>query len=187
MLADIHPGHDSYVISPSGADKDRVLARLMQHARRGPGCIWRAAAFPGQIMRLQRGHEAVTKEAFATLVPENALAMHWIANNFWCGVATELAPLRGGHTVPVISSRGWLAEACKRFPGLIVAQTTAPSEAIAARLQQYVRETPDGVAARMERARALEPAPHELDISVVNGTTLDAAGVRLLRLLKRLD
>jgi ribose 1,5-bisphosphokinase PhnN len=57
---------------------------------------------------------------------------------------------------------------------------------LAQRLQQRGRETPEHIAARLERACRLGLAPHEVDISVMNDTTLDVAGAELLRRLRLL-
>ncbi len=176
-----------YLIGPSGAGKDSVLAWLMQHAEPqdrlhlARRCISR----PG--LDASEAHEALTPQTFATLRDAGAFAMHWAANGLAYGVRhAELAPLQEGRTVLVNGSRGWLDEARRNFPGLIVVQIKASPEVLAQRLQQRGRETPDRIAARLERARRLDLAPHEVDISIVNDTTLDAAGAELLRRLRLL-
>lgn len=182
------PGHLIYVIGPSGAGKDSVLAWLMQHAQPQDHLTLARRCISRPDHAASEAHETVSPEAFATLVDEQAFAMHWFANGLWYGVRhAELVPLNAGRTVLVNGSRGWLSEARMRFPGLIVAQITASSAVLARRLQQRGRETPDMIAARLQRARALELAPHEIDISVVNDTTLDAAGAALLAHIRRLS
>lgn len=176
-----------YLIGPSGAGKDSVLAWLMQHAEPqdrlhlARRCISR----PGH--ESSEAHEALTPQTFATLRDAGAFAMHWVANGLAYGVRhAELAPLQEGHTVLVNGSRGWLAEARRKFPGLIVVQIKASPEVLALRLQQRGRETPEGIAARLQRAQRLELQPGEADISVLNDTTLDVAGAELRLRLRQL-
>jgi ribose 1,5-bisphosphokinase len=181
------PARLVYVIGPSGAGKDSVLAWLMRHAQPQDGLhlARRCISRPGHAE--SEAHEAITPQEFAALVRAGAFAMQWDANGLRYGVRhAELAPLQEGRTVLVNGSRGWLVQARARFPGLIVVQITASAEVLAARLQQRGRETPGEIASRLQRAQALELAPHERDISVMNDTTLDAAGTELLRLLRRL-
>jgi ribose 1,5-bisphosphokinase len=181
------PGRLIYVIGPSGAGKDSVLAWLMQHAQPQDQLTLARRCISRPDHAASEAHETIAQDAFATLIDEQAFAMHWFANGLWYGVRhAELAPLKEGRTVLVNGSRGWLSEARRRFPGLIVAQITASSVVLAGRLQQRGRETPDMIAARLQRARALALAPDEIDISVVNDTTLDAAGAALLARLRRL-
>ncbi|MDY0329958.1 MAG: phosphonate metabolism protein/1,5-bisphosphokinase (PRPP-forming) PhnN [Thiomonas sp.] len=176
-----------YVIGPSGAGKDSVLAWLMQHAEPQDRLhlARRSISRPGH--EASEAHEALTPQQFAALRDAGAFAMHWSANGLDYGVRhAELAPLREGGTVLVNGSRGWLEQARRRFPELIVAQIVASAEVLAQRLQERGRETPEAIAARLQRARQLALAPHEVDISVVNDTTLDAAGAELLRRIGRL-
>ncbi len=176
-----------YLIGPSGAGKDSVLAWLMQHA--GPeenlSLARRCISRPGH--EASESHEALTPQAFAALRDAGAFVMHWSANDLEYGVRhAELAPLHQGRTVLVNGSRGWLEQARNKFPNLIVAQIMASPEVLAQRLQQRGRETPEHIAARLDRARRLDLAPHEVDISIVNDTTLDAAGADLRLRLRQL-
>lgn len=179
------PGRLVYVIGPSGAGKDSVLGWVMEHAEPQANLHLARRCISRSDHAASEAHEAVTSQEFASLVQEGAFAMYWFANDLWYGVRyTELVPLNDGRTVLVNGSRGWLAEARKRFPDLIVVQITASADVLAQRLKQRGRETADKIAARLERARALELASHELDISVVNDTTLNAAGAELSRRLR---
>lgn len=181
------PARLVYVVGPSGAGKDSLLAWLMQHAQPQDGLYLARRCISRPDHAASEAHEAMSPQAFAALVGQEAFAMHWYANDLWYGVRhAELAPLQEGRTVLVNGSRGWLVAARQRFPDLIVAQITASAAVLAARLEQRGRETHDEIAARLQRAQALELAPHERDLSVLNDTTLDAAGAELLRLLRRL-
>jgi ribose 1,5-bisphosphokinase len=176
-----------YVIGPSGAGKDSVLAWLMRHAEPEDGLhlTRRCISRPGH--EASEAHEALTPQTFATQRDAGAFAMHWVANGLEYGVRlAELAPLQEGRTVLVNGSRGWLDVARRKFPGLIVAQIKASPEVLAQRLQQRGRETPESIAARLERAQRLDLAPNEVDISIENDTTLDVAGAELLLRLRQL-
>ncbi len=176
-----------YVIGPSGAGKDSVLAWVMQHAEPGLGLHLARRSVSRAAHDSSEPHESLDSTQFAELARQGVFAMHWFANNLWYGVRhAELLPLAQGQTVLVNGSRGWLAEARLRFPDITVAQIIASPEVRRERLLLRRRESAEMIAARLERARTFELAPHEAHLSVMNDSTIEAAGASFLDQLARL-
>jgi ribose 1,5-bisphosphokinase len=169
-----------YVMGPSGAGKDSLLAWLRDHlpphlpvhlARR---TITRPAR-PGDEQ-----HHGVSEQAFALLHQAQAFALDWQANGLRYGVRhDEIAPVHRGRWVLVNGSRAYLPQARARFPQLTVVHVTASIEVLRQRLLARGRETPEMVEARVQRALAFR-APADA-IEVRNDGALAEAGAQLLR------
>lgn len=177
-----------YVMGPSGAGKDSLLAWL--RARLPPALplhwarrtINRAAEAGGEA------HESVDAASFERLRDAQAFGLHWAAHELLYGVRhQELAPLQAGRWVLLNGSRAYLPEAQLQYPELTVLHITASAEVLQQRLLARGRESADTVVQRVRRAGAYRPAAVERLIEVRNDGTLDAAGAQLLQALQQLD
>ncbi len=170
-----------YVVGPSGAGKDSLLAWLRERlpvrsplhfARR---CITRAVQTDGEQ------HEPLDVAAFYKLRDADAFALHWQANGLHYGVRREeLTSLQNGTCVIVNGSRAHVAETALQFPEMILLHVNASKETLRARLQARGRETPEAIEARIERVAILTSPTTTPIIEIQNDTTLDAAGEKLL-------
>jgi ribose 1,5-bisphosphokinase len=173
-----------YVIGPSGAGKDSVLAGLRQTWPLS-NVYWarRTISRPAQADGEQ--HEAVGSATFAQLKLAQAFAMHWSANGLSYGVRhTELQALHEGCWVFVNGSRGWLPQLLVEWPQATVVHIGAASQVLARRLAERGRETTQDVAARLERKVPLQLPSGSICIEN-NGLLADAVHCLQQALLAR--
>ncbi len=175
-----------YVMGPSGAGKDSVLARArallppdapMVFAHR---YITRPADTGGE------NHVAVTRAEFAMRRAHGLFAYHWHAHGNDYAVGREIHDWRaGGLTVVVSGSRDHFLRTggldSQARPVLI----TAPAERLRQRLAGRGRESALEAAERLERADAYDIDDPRL-VTIVNDTTIDEAASAFVRLLSRL-
>lgn len=181
-----------YVMGPSGAGKDSLLAWLVDHwPKQAP---WpRVHLARRTITRAQvpggEAHEAVSPAEFDRLLAGGLFALHWQANGQHYGIrTTELEP--PGATdlcVLVNGSRAHVAQAVACCPQLVVVHLTAPRALLAQRLQLRQREGVADIQARLDRPTAL-PDMHHLCPGrwweVTNTGHLDTAGAQVLAALR---
>ena len=139
-----------YIMGPSGSGKDTILqglCRLMkQRAYLAPRVITRPAT------ETERGAISVSDEEFLTLERSGALAMSWRANGLAYGVPEEIdRKLAAGSDVLVNGSRGYLAEARRRYPALVPVLVSVDEETLRRRLMVRGRETNEQIRARLDR------------------------------------
>jgi ribose 1,5-bisphosphokinase len=193
--------HLIYVVGPSGAGKDSVLAWLRQRIPASQGvhfaqrCIDRpvqagsqppshesvtAPGFHGS----REAHEAVDTVGFLALLQQQAFAMHWTANGHHYGIRhAQLQGPPGTRWVLVNGSRGHLPQALHTHPALHVLHITASAHILAQRLHARGRESAAQIEARLQRAQAFTPSGALHHLEVRNDGTLEDTGERLLAAL----
>ncbi|VTU46724.1 Ribose 1,5-bisphosphate phosphokinase PhnN (plasmid) [Variovorax sp. SRS16] len=174
-----------YVMGPSGAGKDSLLAWLKAKLPPQADVHWARRTITRPVRPGDEQHHSVDADAFRRLRDAQAFAFHWQANGLHYGVQhVELAPLAAGRRVIVSGSRAYLPQALDKFPALAVVQITASVETLRHRLLARSRETPEAVEARVRRALAYQAPAHAIVIR--NDGTLDVAGAALLSAFERL-
>ncbi|BCG26028.1 ribose 1,5-bisphosphate phosphokinase PhnN [Pseudomonas tohonis] len=178
-----------YLIGPSGSGKDSLLDAAREPLSRS-GChivrrvITRSAEAVGEAA------EAVSPERFAEMERSGAFAMSWHANGLSYGIPTQIDEwLAAGEDVLVNGSRGYLAEALKRYPDLQAILLTVEMDVLRRRLQARGREPAEEIEARLARnARFTESLQEEggAALSILdNSGPLEQTLQRLLQLLDR--
>ncbi len=168
------PGLLVYVVGPSGAGKDSVLAGL----RNSPDADHRIVIAQRYITRPRQiggeRHVPLSEQAFLQHDQAGSFAMTWEGHGLHYGIGIEIEGwLKHGLTVLVNGSRAHLPEARRRFPDLKAVCISATPEIIATRLGRRRRESPEEVAERLHRNSALAaPRVHK---SIVNDGALDDA------------
>lgn len=176
-----------YVTGPSGAGKDSLLTWLKGQLPDHAPLHWARRTISRPLQAGGEAHEAVTAQAFDQLQSQGAFVLYWQANQMKYGIRqTELAPLQNGRWVLVNGSRGYLAQARERYPGLTVLHVTARADILRRRLLARGRETPEMVEARVQRATQFQPAVGTGLIEIHNNGSLDDAGTALLAALRGL-
>ncbi len=131
-------------------------------------------------------HESVTAGQFEALIRANAFALHWQAHGLSYGIRhEELAPLAAGLCVVVNGSRAHVARARERYPDLFVVRLSAAPEVLRSRLLRRGRESPQMIAARLDRNAQLARLPVDAELS--NDDSPQQAALRLLALLELLN
>lgn len=172
-----------YLMGPSGSGKDSLLqAAAAPLAERGGHVVRRVITRSAEA----RGEdaEAVSVEAFEALERDGAFAMSWRANGLCYGIPKQIdAWLERGDVVLVNGSRGYLAEARRRYPGLQAVLLQVAPQVLRQRLVARGRETAEEIEARLARnaafADGLEGPLQVLD----NSASLDLSVRGLLALL----
>ena len=169
-----------YVIGPSGAGKDSLLAWLRNHLSMQSTVHWARRTITRPVQSNDEQHQSVDAQAFQRLRDTRAFALDWQANGLHYGVEhVELAPLDTGRRVIVNGSRAYLAQAVIKFPALKVIHVTADVDTLRARLLARGRESPVAVEARIKRALAFQLPAGSVEIR--NDGALENAGKQFLR------
>ncbi len=179
------PGRLIYVVGPSGAGKDSVMAWVRQHL-----ALQRDIVFAQRVITRPSAagashaeqHESVSDAIFARLMARGAFGFHWSAHNCRYAIRKDvLDQCRIGLTVVVNGSREHLPVARQKVPGLEVVHITASSDTRARRLAGRQREDDSAVAARLERAEQF--SPEQVDLEIRNDGPITEAGLQLLHWL----
>jgi ribose 1,5-bisphosphokinase len=172
-----------YVMGPSAAGKDSVLAYVRQQLPAAAGVVFahryitRAADAGGE------NHIALSGEEFRQRQASGCFALCWQRNGLDYALGVEVQSwLASGLDVVVNGSRATLSQARAVFPSLQPVWITASAAVRAARLAARGRETPPQIAARLHEADAYHP-PQDC-IVLQNDGALEQAGTRLLSLLQ---
>ena len=174
-----------YVVGPSGAGKDSLLAWLKANWT-GPGHMHlarRTITRPAQAGTEQ--HEPAEPQAFAELLAQGLFGLHWSAHGLQYGIRkTELTGKSAQDWVFVNGSREHLIAAAAQHPSLRVLHVTAPTDVLVQRLTARGRESEVAVRARVLRSPALPKLPDGQWFEVSNHGLLDDAGLRTQNWLK---
>jgi ribose 1,5-bisphosphokinase len=168
-----------YVMGPSGAGKDSVIAC----ARRlgDPARLTVAHRYITRPPRLDaENHIALSEAEFATRRRAGWFALSWHSHGLDYGVGREIDLwLASGAAVLVNGSRAYLAEAVARYPDLLPILVTASPEIRRTRLLARERESAREIAARLDRRIDAMP-DHPRLVTIDNSGALENAGATLL-------
>ncbi|QEL54852.1 phosphonate metabolism protein/1,5-bisphosphokinase (PRPP-forming) PhnN [Chromobacterium paludis] len=171
-----------YVIGPSGAGKDSLLAYARQ---RQPGGVMFAHRYITRPANAGgENHVALSAEEFDTREASGCFALCWRRHGLAYGLGVEVDVwLAQGMDVVVNGSRSSLELAQSHFRTLRPLWITASPEVLAARLAGRGRESAEEIARRLREAGsfALPPGCEVL----WNDGELAEAGERFLALLSR--
>ncbi|MBN2907045.1 MAG: phosphonate metabolism protein/1,5-bisphosphokinase (PRPP-forming) PhnN [Rhodobacteraceae bacterium] len=169
------------VVGPSGVGKDTLMAQAKAHrpdlhlARR---VITRPAEAGGEAF------DSVAPAQFERMRAAGAFALSWRAHGLHYGIPAGIdAVLAGGRDVVFNGSRGVLADAAARYPGLRVIHVTACPQVLAQRLAGRGRESAAQIEARL--ARADYALPRGMDVTTIaNDGALEGAVAAVLAALQ---
>lgn len=172
-----------FVVGPSGAGKDSVIAWAREHLA-GDGRVVFARRLVTRVAGPGSDHDEIGRARFGALLREGGLAWHWQAHGFGYGIAASYAAQVAQGRVVVVNGSREHAAAIPRDAQIRCVLVSATPSVLQQRLQLRAREDQDGVAARMARTAQL-PAP-VADLRVHNEGALEAAGLQLARYLQDL-
>ncbi len=175
-----------YLIGASGAGKDSLLG----YARTRMPADWPIAFAHRYITRRSdaggENHVALTAQEFQLRQQRGCFAMVWHSHHMSYGIGIEIDQwLAHGLSVVVSGSRGYLAEARKRYRQMEVLLVQVAPEILRGRLEQRGRESAEEIAERVTRAREFDTAlAHQPFVRIENNGPLEQAGEQLLRILR---
>lgn len=180
MLEDVAPL--IYVMGPSGAGKDTLLAYA--RAQVDPGRILFAHRYiTRSMMATGENHIALSRDEFDARRDAGLFSLSWESHGNAYGIGIEIDLWRKHNFVVVVSgARAAWAAAQARYPNVIGILIDASADLRAARLAARGREDEAAIRARMEREipMALDTNIHRLD----NSGSVEEAGEALVRLLR---
>jgi len=173
-----------YVVGPSGAGKDSLLAWVGSRLGANSGVAFARRTITRAVQTGGEQHESIDPAGFIQLRDAGAFGMAWEANGLSYGVRhSALPPLADARQVIVNGSRAYLDEAKKRFPGMTVVHITASVATLRQRLLARGRESAEMVEARVRRAQGARLPPGQGLIEICNDHSLAQAGEQLLEVL----
>jgi ribose 1,5-bisphosphokinase len=182
----VRAGRLVYVVGPSGAGKDSIIAYARE--RLGANChvfarrhITRPADSGGE------DHIAISQADFDRDRAAGRFALSWRGNGLGYGVGIEIDLwLQSGRHVILNGSRGHLSAAAARYPGLLPVLIAIDPAVLRQRLSARGRETPDEIDARIRRAAEFDEIAHPALAIIANNGPLAEAGEAFVALLSAL-
>ena len=172
-----------YVMGPSGAGKDTLLA-FARHRLSGSRVLFahryitRAADAGGE------NHVHLSHEEFGARADLGLFALQWSSHGLRYGIGIEIETWMGqGFTVVVNGSREYFEQALARYPALRAVHIDARPDVLAARLASRGRETLEEARARLARRVPFVVPPHVALATIDNSGALEEGGSALLDVL----
>jgi ribose 1,5-bisphosphokinase len=171
------------VVGPSGVGKDTLIAYCRSRLGAADGVVFPRRAITRPSGDDTEDHEVVSEEEFRHRAAAGGFALHWRAHGLSYGVPADIAEdIAAGRTVVVNVSRSIIDAARQRFPDIRIVHVTAAPDILARRLQARGRESAVDMAARLDRATAVEVTGSDV-VHIDNSGLPEDAGKELLTLL----
>jgi ribose 1,5-bisphosphokinase len=146
-----------YIIGPSGAGKDSVLAGLRSSWPATPSAHWSRRTITRETNDGTEAHEPVDVAQFERLRESGAFAMHWDANGLRYGIRHhEFSGIQAGGWVFANGSRAYLPHLVAHWPQALIVHIGASPAVLKRRLAARGREDPAAIAARLAREISIE-------------------------------
>lgn len=140
-----------YLMGPSGSGKDSLIDTA-RDALACFDCVVARRVITRSAEAVGESAVSVTPREFDERARRGGFALSWHANGLAYGIPAEIDRwLVEGHNVLVNGSRAGLAEARKKYPGVLSILLTVDTQVLRQRLQLRGRESAGQIAARLER------------------------------------
>ncbi|MCF8531630.1 MAG: phosphonate metabolism protein/1,5-bisphosphokinase (PRPP-forming) PhnN [Reyranella sp.] len=170
-----------YVMGPSGAGKDSVLARARALLSADASAVFAHRYITRPPEASGENHVALSASEFALRRAHGLFAFHWQAHGNHYGIGREIHAWRkAGLTVVVSGSREHFLNVAGVDPDTYPILITASAERLRERLVARGREDAAGAARRLERSDAYDVHDPRL-ITISNDGPLDKAAAALVR------
>ncbi|MEI7875177.1 MAG: phosphonate metabolism protein/1,5-bisphosphokinase (PRPP-forming) PhnN [Alphaproteobacteria bacterium] len=172
-----------YVMGPSGAGKDSVLARARALLPADTSVVFAHRYITRPPEASGENHVALSAAEFAMRRAHGLFAFHWQAHGNHYGIGREIHAWRkSGLTVVVSGSREHFQDVAGVDPDTYPVLITAPVELLRDRLAARGREDEAAAARRLERSDAYEVHDPRL-ITITNDGPVDDAARTLVTAL----
>lgn len=172
-----------YVIGASGVGKDSLLSYVRARAGADTPLLFAHRYITRPAESVGENHVAVSRAEFICMKALGLFALDWESHGLCYGLGLEIDVwLDRGAQVVMNGSRGYLAEASRRYPDLCVVLIEASPEVLRTRLEGRGRESKEEIAKRIARATEFD-VDHPNLVRVRNDGALADAGDRLLAVL----
>jgi len=172
-----------YVMGPSGAGKDSVLARARALLPADTSVVFAHRDITRPPEASGENHVALSAAEFAMRRAHGLFAFHWQAHGNHYGIGREIHAWRkSGLTVVVSGSREHFQDVAGVDPDTYPVLITAPVELLRDRLAARGREDEAAAARRLERSDAYEVHDPRL-ITITNDGPVDDAARTLVTAL----
>ncbi|SBW07289.1 ribose 1,5-bisphosphokinase [uncultured delta proteobacterium] len=183
------PGVLVYVVGPSGAGKDTLIARV-QDMPTGSLETRPLHVARRRITRPAGGsaenHHEMTDAEFARALQKGEFVMHWESHGLSYGISREIDGWLAADAVVIVNgSREYLPEAAKMYPHLVPVLIRVTPEALRQRLAARGRETAGEIDERIRRAALAVPDVPGL-VVIDNSGPLESAVAAFSRLILNL-
>ena len=177
------PGRLIYVMGPSGAGKNSVIASACDNSNKNKHLYFSPRYITRPTVVDADDDLTISAAAFAHYKRIGGFALDWEAHGFCYGVSTAIDTLLlAGKCVVVNGSRDYLATALRKYPDMTAVLITVAPEVARARLQARGRESTEAIMARVQRTPAIAIPPQQLH-TIDNSGPLEHATEALLRVL----
>jgi ribose 1,5-bisphosphokinase len=175
-----------YVMGPSGAGKDSVLARARVLLPKDAPIVFAHRYITRPAEAGGENHVALSTAEFRMRRERGLFAFHWQAHGNEYGIGSEIqAWRRAGLAVVVSGSREHFHTLTGADPDVHPVLITAPPDRLAERLAVRDRENAQEAAARLQRSDAYEVSDPRL-FTIMNDGALEAAAEALVKFLATL-
>lgn len=145
-----------YIVGASGVGKDTLLQYARRHINGSLPLLFAHRYITRPPGEAGENHIALSTEEFLLRRDTGLFALDWEGNGLYYGIGKEIEVWMGkGLHVIVNGSRGYLATAQLRYPGMIPIIIEADPEIILQRLENRGRETAADIGSRFRRQPVL--------------------------------
>jgi ribose 1,5-bisphosphokinase len=183
----LRSGRLVYVIGPSGAGKDSIIAYARARLAEDPVTVFPRRHITRPAESGGEDHIPISAAEFDSTYAANGFALAWRGNGHGYGIDRSIDDaLAIGQHVVMNGSRAYLAEAAARYAGLKPVLIGIDAAVLRQRLVARGRESAAEIEARVERAAAFERVEHPELAVIANDGPLAQAGEAFLALLRAL-
>lgn len=171
-------GHFFFVVGPSGAGKDSLIAGVQPLLKPGAFVLARRV-ITREAMADAEDHDSCSESSFLERQKNGDFLITWQAHGLYYGLPKSLLEhiARGVHVI-ANGSRNMIEALQHAIPSLRVIEVTAPKEVLRARLTSRKRESAQDIEQRLQRA-ALAMPQGITSQQVMNDMTLEIGISRL--------
>jgi ribose 1,5-bisphosphokinase len=176
-----------YVIGPSGAGKDSIIAYARARLAEDPAMVFARRHITRPAESGGEDHIPISAETFDRTYATDGFALAWRGNGHGYGIDRSIDDALGtGRHVVMNGSRAYLAEAASRYACLKPVLIGIDPAVLRRRLAARGRECAAEIEARVERANAFGRVGHPELTVIANDGPLEEAGEAFLALLRAL-